>query len=155
MKAIFGENTDGIIQVAALFGGKNGYLAPYGELKRTESPDGGMVWTLYFEDEQIDPVDYFDSLEETKQEISDEVVDELDDDGSTVVTMEYEYHLGEEDEVQRTYIFDKKILMGVLVEHFGISDPDTFLSCEYTDEDTSMIVDYFERKGVHVPYANN
>jgi len=155
MKAIFGENTDGIIQVTALFGGKNGYLAPYGELKRTESPDGDMVWTLFLEDEQIDPVDYFDSLEETKQEISDEVVGELDDDDSTVVTMEYEYHLGEEDEIQRTYIFDKKNLIGVLIEQFDISDPDTFLSCEYTSEDTSMIVDYFERKGVHVPYANN
>lgn len=155
MKAIFGENTDGIIQVAALFGGKNGYLAPYGELKRTESPDGGMVWTLYFEDEQIDPVDYFDSLEETKEQISDEVVDELDDDGSTVVTMEYEYHLGEEDEVQRTYIFDKKVLIEVLIEQFGISNPDTFLSCEYTSEDTSMVVAYFESNGLHIPYANN
>jgi len=157
MKAIFGENTDGIICVTALFGGKNGYLMPYGELRRTESPDGGMVWTLYFEDEQIDPVDYFDSLEETKQEISDEVVSDFDDDddGSTMVTMEYEYHLGEKDEVQRTYIFDKKILMGVLVEHFGISDPDTFLSCEYTDEDTSMVLDYFESNGIRIPYANN
>ena len=156
MKAIFGENTNGIIQVEALFGGKNGYLAPYGELKRTETPDGDMVWTLFFEDEQIDPVDYFDSLEETKQQISDEVVSEFDDDdGSTMVTMEWAYHLGEKDEIQRTYIFDKKVLIGVLVEHFGISDPDSFLSCEYTDEDTSMVLDYFESNGIHVPYANN
>jgi len=155
MKAIFGKNIDGINQVAALFGGKDGYLAPYGELKRTETPDGDMVWTLFFEDEQIDPVDYFDSLEETKQQINYEVVSDLDDDASTVITMEWTYHLGEKDEIQRTYIFDKKVLMGVLVEHFGISNPDIFLSCEYTDEDTSMVVDYFESNGVHVPYANN
>lgn len=155
MKAIFGENDDGIIQVTALFGGKGGYLTPYGELKRTESPNGGKVWTLFFEDEQIDPVDYFDNLEETKQQINDEVVSEFDDDDSTVITMGWEYHLGEEDEIQRSYIFDKKVLIGVLVEYFGISNPDTFLSCEYTSEDTSMVVDYFESKGVHVPYANN
>ena len=154
MKAIFGENTDGIIQVTALFGGKNGYLAPYGELKRTETPNGDMVWTLFFEDEQIDPVDYFDSLEETKQQISDEVVSEFDDD-STMVTMEWAYHLGEKDEVQRTYIFDKKMLIGALVGHFGISNPETFLSCEYTDEDTLMVVDYFKSEGIHIPYANN
>lgn len=155
MKAIFGKNIDGVIKVSALFGGKDGYLAPYGELKRTETPDGDTVWNLYFEDEQIDPVDYFDSLEETKQQIEYEAVSDFDDDGSTVITMEWAYHLGEKDEVQRTYIFDKKILMDVLVEHFGISNPDTFLSLEYVDEDTSMVVDYFESKGIQIPYANN
>jgi len=74
MKALFGKNIDGIIQVIGLFGGNRGYLAPYGELRRTETLDGDMVWTLYFEDEQIDPIKYHDSLEETKQQINNEVI---------------------------------------------------------------------------------